>query len=537
VGEAGVAGDSPKYSPTHFSHIRDDACIVNGLYARVHDSEGIVPHTKPLPLLGVTARMHIPLSGIVFLTVTALVFLFRPSRLEELLIYMAVFQGAAVLNLGGAFTVGLSPFFLAASLLALRVCLKWTTGRIRFHRGEFTQHHLAIASFFFVWCVVSAFLLPILFDGIPVDSPRAGAEAVFYLRLPLHWGLSNAGQAGYMMLDFVVLLAFVDFCAGRPLEDLMAAFTYSGVIVVVVGLYQMMAHRFGFPFPASFFNSNATWGQNYDQMIGSGWHRVSATFVEPSGAGGFLSGWLLFELILANWGSTKRTRHWIFAILGCVVLLATTSSTGYMTVAFVLAFMSGRIILEAFGRGRILIRTGAATATVVLVGIAFLAVGHDTSLLDAVLWHKADSSSAIFRSATAWRALSVMQETYGLGAGLGSNRAFGTLAYIGSNLGIFGLIVFSIMLIHLFAEVFSSLRIPSASSPGRVALIACTAAYAGNLIGMAISGAEISEPRIWILWGMLLASVRVQIGDVPCQRVETTGLSPADLLYPRPILG
>jgi hypothetical protein len=140
----------------------------------------------------------------------------------------------------------------------MRVGFKWSNGRIRFQRGEFAQNHLQIAAFFVVWCVISAFLMPILFEGTPVDSPRAGAEAVFYLALPLRWSFSNAGQAGYMMLNFFVLLAFADFSATRPSARLMDAFTYSGVIVVLVGFYQMIASRFGLPFPASFFNSNAT---------------------------------------------------------------------------------------------------------------------------------------------------------------------------------------------------------------------------------------------------------------------------------------
>lgn len=481
--------------------------------------------------------MHIPSTGVVFLPLIALMFLLRPSRLEELLIYMAIFQGAAVVNLGGAFSFGLSPYYFTACLLAACVALRWTTGRILFQKGEFAQKHLKMAALFVVWCVISAFLFPFFFEGTPVDSPRAGAEAVFYLALPLHWSFSNAGQAGYMVLNFFVLLSFADFCVKRPLERLMDAFTYSGVIVLLVGFYQIICYRVGLPFPASFFNSNGTWAQNYNQLIGSNWHRVSATFVEPSEAGGFLSSWLLFELILANWGSANRTRHSMFAILGCVVLLATTSSTGYATFALVMLFLVGRFAFGVLGQGRLPIRTGVTIATVVIVAAGFLALGHDASLLDAVLWNKSGSTSAVTRFATVWRAVAVMQDTYGFGAGLGSNRAFGMLAYIGSNLGIFGLAVLSYMLAQLFGETFGSLRTGSANVTIRVAIIACAAAFAANLISMALSGAEISDPRLWILWGMFLASMRVQT-IAPCpQSDKRLQLSPTDVLYPSPTLG
>ena len=481
--------------------------------------------------------MHIPLTGIVLVPVILLVFLVRPARLEQMLICMAVFQAAAVLNLGGGFSFGLSPYFFTACLLAARVTLRWVTGGIRFWRGEFAQTHLQIAALFIGWCVLSAFLLPILFEGTPVDSPRAGAEAVFYLALPLKWSFSNAGQAMYMVLNFFVLVALAEFSVSRRIESLLNAFTFSGVIVLLVGLYQMASYRFGLPFPSSFFNSNGAWAQNFNQMMSGGWHRVSATFVEPSEAGGFLSAWVLFELILANWGMTKRRTHWLLAIVGCVVLLATTSSTGYATVGLVLCCMTAQVVFQVIRSGHIPIRTGMTVATFTIAIGAFLALGHGASLLDSILWHKSDSTSGVVRMATVWRALDVMRDTYGLGAGLGSNRAFGALAYIGSNLGIFGLVVFFCMLAQLLGKVVSYVRALPSWTPGRVAIIACAAAFCANLIGAAISGAEISDPRIWVLWGMLLASLRAQAAVSGSSAGEITAVARSNVFYPRPSFG
>ena len=80
--------------------------------------------------------------------------------------------------------------------------------------------------------------------------------------------------------------------------------------------------------------------------------------------------------------------------------------------------------------------------------------------------------------ATVWRAFDVMGDTYGLGAGLGSNRAFGTLAYIGSNLGIFGLAIFFYMLAQLLGKSVDHLRSAPSWTTGRVAIIACAAHFA-----------------------------------------------------------
>jgi hypothetical protein len=439
------------------------------------------------------------------------VFFLRPARLEELLIYMAVFEAAAVVNLGGGFSFGLSPYFFTACLSAVRIGAKWNNGRIRFQRGEFAQNHLQIAAIFIAWCVVSAFLLPHLFAGTPVDSPRSGVEDVSYMEPPpLKWSFSNAGQAGYMMLNFLVLLALADFCTRRPLDALMNAFSYSGGIVVLIGLYQMMTFHTGLPFPSSFLNSNGTYGQNYSQMIGNGWHRVSSTFVEPSAAGAFLSCWLVFELLLSSWGRANRTRHGIFTLLGGVVLLATTATTGYVTIGLVMVFIGGRLAVEVVGRGRIPIRISLTVAAIAVVALGFLTLGHGSGLLNDILWNKADSASGVGRWGTVRHAVVVLQDTYGLGAGLGSNRALGALAYVGSNLGIFGLVLFLYMLAHLLTKIVSSLRFPFGSVTSRVRMIACAGAFLTNLIAAMLSGAEISSPRMWVLWGMLVASLRAQ---------------------------
>ena len=110
----------------------------------------------------------------------------------------------------------------------------------------------------------------------------------------------------------------------------------------------------------------------------------------------------------------------------------------------------------------------------------------------------------------------VVQDTYGLGAGLGSNRAFGTLAYIGSNLGFFGLASSSTCSLSCWANVLTtSVCATSSGQPGRVAIIACAAAFCAISLACGISGAEISDPRIWVLWGMLLASSCLQNDSLP----------------------
>ena len=60
---------------------------------------------------------------------------------------------------------------------------------------------------------------------------------------------------------------------------------------------------------------------------------MSATFVEPSDAAGFLAAWSVFELSLAITGGRRNGLHWLWAAVGSVMLVETASTTGYVTAA------------------------------------------------------------------------------------------------------------------------------------------------------------------------------------------------------------
>ena len=140
--------------------------------------------------------MHIPVSGIILLPLSLAVFLFAPGRLSEWAIFVAIFQAAAVASLNRGFAFGLAPYFMAALLVAARTVPQWLTRRIRFVRGEPASLHIRVMALFVGWTTFSAFALPVLFAGTPVDDPRAGVDASYSVQMPLHWSFSNVGQAG-----------------------------------------------------------------------------------------------------------------------------------------------------------------------------------------------------------------------------------------------------------------------------------------------------------------------------------------------------
>jgi hypothetical protein len=453
--------------------------------------------------------MGIPVSGLILIPVTLGIFLFS-SYSPEWAIFSAVLEGAALVNIGGGFAVGLSPYFFVVALIALRTIPQWVTGRIRFFPREPVANNVRILAIFIAWCVFSAFVLPVLFAGLPVQSPRAGVDQDYYIQTALQWSPSNGGQAGYMILNFVMVMCLVQIAVlpGR-LERLVSVFSWSGVFVAAVGTFQIFCNRLGLPFPSWLFNSNQAWAQLPNQFIGNGFSRMSATFVEPSEAAGFLAAWSVFELSLAISGSRRNGLHWLWAAVGSFMLVETTSTTGYVTAAVMWGLTAWDCLQTVLRSGRIKAKATIAVLTLAGAVIVALIVVPDTwLLLDAVLFDKGMSKSAVHRTATFGRAIEVFENSWGLGVGLGSNRAMSVFFYVLSNLGLVGIALILYLLFHLYSLTRSQLNHADVDRTSSIYARAIGMAFIADVLSLLVSGAEITQPRLWILWGILLAANR-----------------------------
>jgi hypothetical protein len=452
--------------------------------------------------------MSIPLSGIILIPLSLAIFFFAPHRLGQFAIVAAVFAAASVLNFaGGSFPLGIAPYYFVAILIAVRLLPKWLKDGVTFSANQPLVVYLRIVLAFVGWSVVSAFLLPLVFHGLPVDLGRAGPDATFYSRLPLQWSLSNCGQAGYLSLDAIVIIYLIEETRTSPdLGALAAAFSLSGLIVIAVGAYQYIAHHFGLPFPSIFLNSNPAWAQLTSQDL-NGTSRISATFDESSGAGSFLAAWTVFQLTLATRSGNHRWRHLLYTLAGLTIVIGTTSTTGYLTTAVMLMVMLARELIASDRRHH----SAHAIATLSLIALAivcvFLLTNEGYSLLSNVLLDKARSGSSLHRMATVRRSFDIFTATYGLGAGLGSNRAMSMVAYILSNLGALGVMLFVWLMLALVTMSRVAMNAVQVETAVYIWHQAFSMAFIAHLLALTLSGAEISDPTLWLLWGTLLASL------------------------------
>jgi hypothetical protein len=454
--------------------------------------------------------MELTQTGLLVIPMGLLVLRFWPERLPQLAVVLAVMDAASVVNIRGGFTLGVTPYFFMMLLIAPDAVARIVRDPIRFAPREPLRPVVRALTLFATWGVITAFVCPILFAGIPVDSPRLGPDRAFYYQMPLSWSGSNGGQAAYLILDILLLLHVLrDATDNRRTDGLFEAYSWSGLLVVIVGFYQFASHRLGLPFPEEFINSNVAWGQSTNQHIGSLW-RISATFVEPSSAGAFLAAWSIFELSLCMNQSTHSQRHWTFAVLGTVTLAATTSTTGYLAVGVMWLSIAGRYLSVVLRTG-ILPKRGLV-GIIACIGIAVICLGslssNNTSALDIAVSNKSQTDSAAHRLSSIPRAMRVLSNTLGLGAGIGSNRCMSAPFYMLSNLGVFGTAVFAYALLMLCKAARSEIASREIERQGRAYLKAALSGFAAVLLCMTESGAEITGPILWLFIAVLLAGVR-----------------------------
>ena len=193
--------------------------------------------------------MAITSIGFILIPVSLVIFCFRPKFLVSWAVIVSAFQAASVINIGGGFAIGISPYFFVVSLVAVRFATDGLQGRIGFKRGDMALEITRPLLMLTLWGVASAFLLPHLFAGVHVDTPRLGMDPVS--TTPLEWSMSNAAQAGYLILNTAFVIYVMWRCnESSYVDQLASAFVWSGAIAAAVGAYQLLAHILGFRFPA-----------------------------------------------------------------------------------------------------------------------------------------------------------------------------------------------------------------------------------------------------------------------------------------------
>lgn len=413
--------------------------------------------------------------GVVFFCCAAYCFLSKEDSLLGLLIIAASFQAASAINIAER---GIQPYYIVALFIIARALVNRALG-VRLNKSMPQGTWLLLFGFI---GVASAFVLPVVFAGIPVYDPKIGIDDGLLFRPPLHFGLNNVAQAGFLACH--IATAYSVLAIGFDSIKARRAFILAFYIVVFVLAAQSLCQFTGIPFPHSLIRNNPGYAlQSTDDQVGG--TRNPGTFSEPSGAGEFLA--LYCVSFLAEYLSGKR-RVWrvIVSLLGSGLV---ASSGSMLTLSLCLPALFVRYFPLRFPWFINIGRTKRMLYIMLILAIpltlALLGSSSYRAALTDVTVSKGESASFIDRTAADLYALQLLPQTHWIGVGLGSNRASSLLTTMLSDIGIAGTLSFAMFYIRLFVKL-----------PGEYAWLKW-GAFA-LLLDKCLSGPDVTTPMLWI---------------------------------------
>ena len=453
--------------------------------------------------------MTITAFGSLFLPLALFVFLFRRGWLLPMLPVAAVLQSPSVVNLRWmGEEQGVTPFLALAGL----VCVDLVRSLRR--RGWVAPRDQESRRLALLWlgflgvAVLGALLLPWVFAGLNVIPPmdKAGVESV---RVPLAWSVSNLAQMVNALLLAGVLLRVLQ-AQGDPGLGRRMLWGMSAALLVsaLIGLQQRLGWNGLMPMGESFWASNPSYAQNYLSWAGAvprvSWPLVEASYGSSwyaAAFGGFAA------LFLAG---MYRNRALLGVLLSLFALGNSVGATGALAVLIysALAALAALLVVWREPRWRSVLAYRLVLASV--VGACLLMAGHLVArhyqLLDeagsavqAVVerWNSGLLGSA--RTQADAHALSLLGQSFGLGVGMGSNRASSFLSTLLGNVGVPGFLLFC----AAFAYQLRALARRALKSLDAPAMF-----FLGGSLSVLISMVIAIPDQNWpVLWAMLLGGL------------------------------
>lgn len=362
--------------------------------------------------------MPITLIGALIIPLGLIVATVYPRQLLPLMVFCSIFQASSISGL-----FGLTPYDYIGALVFLRFVVRQLyTLRLRI------DYRARPLLWFWLWSVVSAGVLPVIFSGVPVVDPQLPLEQVLQGPTPLHISSSNFLQAIILTINVIAL-----FEAWRSKISCWTAYKWGAIVATAIVYVQLVA---GDKFPYALLNNSPSYGQAHlNSSIGL--TRPSGTFVEPSVAGAFFCGIACF--CLANYFEGKAPLWKCLIAVATLVLVG--SGAGLAGFAIMLLAIAIRYRpWRDFNIELSYLKNWIKVAACMLVPLAAI-----TPVAAHILQNTADkegSFSFLVRTDADLVAFQAFIRTYGIGTGLGSDRSSSFLLTLAANLGVIGSLLF-----------------------------------------------------------------------------------------------
>lgn len=451
--------------------------------------------------------------GWFYLALLAAVCVFRRTWLPALLPVAAVLHAPAVLVLctdSGQRGFGVTPWQVTCLALAVFLIAAVPSLRERLESTSRTVLQLLMGwTLFIALCVASAFVMPLLFEGLPTYNNEL-VENLAVGPQPLTLRLGNIAQAANAVLVWLALtyalVAQSPRSGTRVLLNgvLLAAVLSLSASLVQRGLLLMGIDAIDWARPSL--------NPGYDHVVGFLFARdgirVGWPFSEPS----YASVWFAALTVAGSASYLWQGGRYGLVLLGCGAggLLSSFSGTGVAAALLAGSAVWLHVLVHSVWYERrgpewhrairlavgVLLGAGGAVLLATQVELSHPNVGTRTAwqavlefMTHKIMDHRSDDPG---RSLSNLHALQILVETGGVGVGLGSNRASSYFANLLSNLGLLP----SLLLIGLLAL---QLRILWRGRADPLAKVALTTATLTILIGITLGIPDLLWPVWWLV--------------------------------------
>jgi hypothetical protein len=400
--------------------------------------------------------MTIELIGFIAAALGLLGIFLEPPFIVYVFVCSTLLGSAAALTLDSLGGTNISPSHLLLGFLAFKL----------FGSGNYARN--SVSGFWFgrpgfwllltvVYSIISAYLMPRLFQGQTLVFPVrtiTGSDntAASFALVPV---MANFTQSIYFVGDlfcFAVLTGYAGTHSGRRVlgnaalacTALNLGFALLDLLTYFTNTTEMLS-----------FIRNANYSMMSDDSI-AGFKRIVGSFVEASSFGSATLGYFAFTGKLWLLG-VRPFLTAPLAVLSLLALIFSTSTTAYVGLAVLLAYLFLEIVVSAF------FRSPRPQAFIFLIGapiIAMLGViaielndnsaAYISNLLDTVVFNKMSTASGIERAMWNYQGIQNFFDTFGFGVGNGSMRASSFIVGVLASLGVFGALIFGLFLLGLF---------------------------------------------------------------------------------------
>ncbi len=465
--------------------------------------------------------IQITLFGWVFIPLLLAVALWARPWLPGLVLGSAVFQAAAVANVPiGATYFGISPYILSAGVAGW-VMLWRVLGPDKSPISP-PAHVRTPAMWLLTYAVVAevgAFVLPHVFAGIPVQPPLDPNGYSLTNLPPLQWGISNLAQAINLCIHVVVAFFFWQAIKRTDwsFRKTISSFGIAAALAALAGLHDRFALVLEWPRMAWFWMSNLGYVQVEPYPISSDnvstyfdFHRISSPFSEPSYGSAFFAATYAGSLASVLFGRRATAITLLTLIFSALALINTTGSTGWAAGFASTLFLIAAYTLKhcwALFTPNLSITTSwkrltatVAGLTVVIAAVWFSPIGRAApNIAQILIIEKAAALKNDGRFLSDLRAITLTQQTQGMGTGLGSNRTSSFLTSLLSNTGVAGTAVFLMMVASL---AWSLLRAPSIATHQYFS----AAALGTAVFSVSLAIPDLNLPLFWAFVFLAFAS-------------------------------